>query len=239
MNIAITGDKKIAFKIKNVLENEKIDNIKIDIITSEDFIRLDVNLLQKYNVIYINASEGINISRKDTISSNAVCDGIEYPLHLAPVLTRQSEPDDEYKGIVGKIRSTLYSVGFGSIRGKMQQEFIIGKDAEIKTINDTTYGIAMKNPVEVPKYPKINTFPSSSRYPVAPKYSMSIYPKEKWLHPSTKRYPMKAGYNYIIFKYRLYYNVLNNIKYLDEYYTMSYVHNPKGVFTVTNTIERG
>lgn len=57
MNIAITGDKKIAFKIKNVLENEKIDNIKIDIITSEDFIRLDVNLLQKYNVIYINASE--------------------------------------------------------------------------------------------------------------------------------------------------------------------------------------
>lgn len=57
MNIAITGDKKIAFKIKNLLENEKIDNIKIDIITSEDFIRLDVNLLQKYNVIYINASE--------------------------------------------------------------------------------------------------------------------------------------------------------------------------------------
>ena len=53
MNIAITGDKKIAFKIKNLLENEKIDNIKIDIITSEDFIRLDVNLLQKYNVIYI------------------------------------------------------------------------------------------------------------------------------------------------------------------------------------------
>lgn len=57
MNIAITRDKKIAFKIKNLLENEKIDNIKIDIITSEDFIRLDVNLLQKYNVIYINASE--------------------------------------------------------------------------------------------------------------------------------------------------------------------------------------
>lgn len=189
--------------------------------------------------IYINASEGINISRKDTILSNAVCDGIKYPLHLAPVLTRQSEPDDEYKGIVGKIRAILYSVGFGSIRGKMQQEFIIGKDAEIKTINDTTYGIAMKNPVEVPKYPKINTFPSSSRYPVAPKYSMSIYPKEKWLHPSKKRYPMKAGYNYIIFKYRLYYNVLNDIKYLDEYYTMSYVHNPKGVFTITNTIERG
>ena len=39
MNIAITGDKKIAFKIKNLLENEKIDNIKIDIITSEDFNR--------------------------------------------------------------------------------------------------------------------------------------------------------------------------------------------------------
>lgn len=189
--------------------------------------------------LYINAEDGINISRKDTIISNAVCDGAEYPLHLSPVLTRLSEGDDEYHGAMGRIRAVLYSVGFGRSRGKMQQEFIIGKDAKIETINDTTYGIAMKNPVEVPKYPKINNFPSNSKYPLSPKYSMTIYPKEKTLYPSNKKYPMKAGYNYIILKYRLYYNILDNIKYLDEYYTMSYTHNPKGVFTIKNTIERG
>ena len=192
-----------------------------------------------YYSIQINADDGISISRKDTISSNAVCDGIEYPLHLAPVLQRRSEPDDKYKGATGRIRAILYSVGFGSTRGKMQQEFVIGEDAKIETINNFTYGIAMKNPVEMPKYPSAFTFPGSNRYPVAPKYSRSSYPREKGLYPSSRRYPMKAGYNYIIFKYRLYYNVTNNIEYLDEYYTMSYIHNPRGVFTITNTIERG
>ncbi len=188
--------------------------------------------------IYINAEEGINVSRKDTIMSNAVCDGIEYPIHLSPVLTRLIE-DDEYKGAIGRIRAILYSVGFGRSRGKMQQEFIIGKDAKIETINDTKYGIAMKNPIEIPKYPQTSKFPSNLKYPISPKYSMSIYPKEVGVYPSIKRYPMQTGYTYIIFKYRLYYNVLNNIKYLNEYYTMSYAYNPKGVFTITNTIERG
>lgn len=192
-----------------------------------------------YYSIYVNAEEGINISRKDIVSSNAVCDGAEYPLHLAPILKRTSEPDDKYKGARGKIRAVLYSVGFGATRRKMEQEFLIGEDAKIKTIDDFSYGIDMKNPVELPKYPSITTFPSSARYPVAPKYLRSIYPQKTGLYPSNKRYPMKAGYSYIIFKYRLYYNVLNNIEYLDEYYTMSYLHSPKGVFTIKNKIERG
>ena len=192
-----------------------------------------------YYSLVVDAEDGIEISRKDIISSNAVCDGTEYPLHLAPVLERTSEPDDKYKGATGRIRAILYSVGFGTLRGEMQQEFIVGEDAKIETIDDFTYGIAMKNPIEMPKYPSISTFPSSSRYPVAPKYLKSLYPTEKGLYPGSRRYPTKAGYNYIIFKYRLYYNVLKNIEYLDEYYTMSYIHNPKGVFKITNTIERG
>lgn len=192
-----------------------------------------------YYSIKIDANDGINITRKDTITSNAVCDGIEYPLHLAPVLKRTSEPDDKYKGAVGKVRAILYSVGFGNVRGEMSQEFVIGKDAKIETISDTKYGIAMKNPIDIPKYPSTTRFPSSNRYPVAPKYLRSLYPKLKYLHPGTRKFPMKAGYNYIIFKYRLYYNVLNNIEFLNEYYTMSYMHSPKGVFTITNTIERG
>lgn len=195
----------------------------------ELFACLDTNFYS----IYINKFEEINVSRKDIIMSNAVCDGIDYPLHLSPISTRINEDE------IAIIRAILYSVGFGRSRGKMQQEFIIGKDAKIETINDTKYGIAMKNPIQTPKYPQFNNFPSSSKYPISPKYLISVYPKEKMLYPNKKKYPMKAGYNYIIFKYRLYYNVLNTIKYLDEYYTMSYICNPKGVFTITNTIERG
>ena len=192
-----------------------------------------------YYSITIDVEQGIEVTRKDTVASNAICDGIEYPLHLAPVLQRTSEPDDKYKGAIGKIRAILYSVGFGSARGKMQQEFIVGKDVKIETIDDFKYGVAMKNPINTPKYPSASISPSNNRYPTAPKYLRSLYLKEKNLYPSFGKYPMKAGYNYIIFKYRLYYNILNNIEYLNEYYSMSYVYNPKGAFIATNTIERG
>lgn len=191
-----------------------------------------------YYSIYVNASQGIEVSRKDTVMSNAYCDGYEYPLHLAPVLKRRSLPDDEYKGATGRIRAVLYSVGFGTMRGKMAQEWIIGGEAIIKEIDSYTYGIAMKNPTSAAKYPSSGKYPSSSLYPIQPEYKKTLYPS-KTVFPSNNRYPMKAGYNYIIFKYRLYYNILNEINYLDEYYTMSYAYSPKGVFIATNKIERG
>jgi len=195
---------------------------------------LDTN----YYSIYIDASKELNITRKDNIISNAICDGYEYPLHLSPVLERLSEESDKYKGARGRIRSVLYSVGFGGSIGKMKQEFRIGDDAKIETINDTSYGIALKNSIEIPIYPKSIMRPSIGKYPLEPKYNITIYPKEKGLYASSYNYPTKAGYTYIIFKYRLYYNILNEIFYLNEFYTMSYSYNPKGIFTIKNTIER-
>lgn len=192
-----------------------------------------------FHTIKINHSEGIDITREDIVSSNAECDGIEYPLHLAPVLTRVYDTEDEYKGLLAKVRAVLYSVGFGTIKGEMQEEFVIGKDAEIATINDTMYGVVMKNPISTGIFPKDDLFPGDSLYPIQPEYKSTVYPQEKNVFPSDRLYPLQSGYNYIIFKYRLYYNALHNIKYLDEYYTMSYAHNPKGIFTITNRIERG
>lgn len=185
----------------------------------------------------LDASRELNISRKDIMMSNAYCDGYDYPLHLAPVLT---DFVDNIRKYTVKI-PVLYSVGFGNIKGRMVQEWKIGTEATINRINLNSYGVAMKNPIDVPKYPKTTAFPSSTRYPIAPKYITSIYPKERWLYPSTRRYPMKAGYNYVIFKYRLYYydNYGAELIWLDEYYTMSYAHNPKGIFTIKNKIERG
>lgn len=191
-----------------------------------------------YYSIYVDKEQGIEISRKDTIQSNAVCDGYQYPLHLSPVLERFSQPDDEHHGYTARIRPILYSVGFGNLRGKMNEEWIIGQDAEIQTIDDFKYGVAMKNPVSVPLYPSNISYPSNGLYPIQPEYKETIHPQENRF-PSDNMYPMKAGYNYIIFKYRLYYNILNEIIYLDEYYTMSYAYNPKGIFIATNKIERG
>lgn len=191
-----------------------------------------------YYSIYANAEQGIEISRKDIIQSNAVCDGYQYPLHLSPILERYSEPDSEHAGITARIRPVLYSVGFGITRGKMVQEWIIGEDVTINTINDFTYGVAMKNPTSVSIYPSSAKYPSSNLYPIQPEYKKTLYPSEN-IFPSSNRYPMKAGYNYIIFKYRLYYNILDEIIYLDEFYTMSYAYSPKGIFIAINKIERG
>lgn len=191
-----------------------------------------------YYSIYVDKEQGIEVSRKDTIQSNAVCDGYQYPLHLAPILERFSEGDDEHHGYIARIRPILYSVGFGTMRGKMAEEWIIGQDAEIQTINNFKYGVAMKNPVNVPLYPLNTIHPSNGLYPIQPEFKETIHPQEE-RYPSNNMYPIKAGYNYIIFKYRLYYNTLGEIIYLDEYYTMSYPYNPKGIFIATNKIERG
>lgn len=192
-----------------------------------------------YYSIYVNKEQGIEISRKDTIQSNAVCDGYQYPLHLAPVLERFSEEDDEHHGAVARIRPILYSVGFGTMRGKISQEWIIGEDAVIQTIDDFSYGVAMKNPTGIAIHPSNSMHPSSSRYPIQPEYKKTLYPNAN-IHPSSNKYPMKSGYNYIIFKYRLYYSLSQfETIYLDEYYTMSYGYSPKGIFIATNKIERG
>ena len=192
-----------------------------------------------YYSIYVNAEQGIEVSRKDTIQSNAVCDGYEYPLHLAPIFERFSEPDDEHHGDTARIRPILYSVGFGNMRGEMAEEWIIGQDAEIQTIDDFKYGVAMKNPISVPLYPLSISYPSNSVYPIQPEFKETIHPQENRF-ASDNMYPMKAGYNYIIFKYRLYYSLSQfEVIYLDEYYTMSYAYNPKGIFIATNKIERG
>lgn len=187
-----------------------------------------------YYSINISSEEGISISRKDTFSSNAFCNGNEYPIHLSPV-----PPKRKIDGDFKNIRSVLYSVGFGITKGQMQQEFLIGRDSEIQTISDTKFGVVMKNPIDVPKYPGTNVFPSSSRYPVAPKYRRSLYPQASGLYLGSNRYPMRAGYNYIIFKYRLYCAKSSGTEYLNDFYTMSYLHNPRGIFIITNTIERG
>lgn len=98
-----------------------------------------------------DSSRGIAISRKDIISSNAKCDGYKYPLHLAPVREEYSNET------ASELKSILYSVGFGNIRGRIAEEFVIGTNAEVKKIDDFSYGVIMKNPISVPLYPRFRS----------------------------------------------------------------------------------
>lgn len=236
-----------AFEINNMIFPNKIDLSKFDSrkITAIGFVADNRPYYVLQRTLYacidtssysmsFNASRGISISRKDVMSSNARCDGYKYPLHLAPVR-------EAYSNEVGsELKSILYSVGFGNTRGRMAEEFIIGEDAEVRKIDDFSYGVIMKNPISVPLYPGTGLQPLDSLYPIQPDFRETIYPQQN-RYTGNEAYPLKTGYNYIIFRYRLYYYDFNQEKNinLSQYYTMSYVYNPKGIFTITNKIERG
>lgn len=186
--------------------------------------------------ISLDAKRGLNIARKDTISSNALCDGRYYPLHLAPALEELVDPTDY---ITVKV-PILYSVGFGENIGQMSEEYIIGQDIELNRENFKTYSFVLSNPVGTAIHPSNDLFPGNDVYPMQPDYKYSVYPDDS-LFPGNDVYPMKSGIKYIIFKYRLYYcqSQGSEITWLDEYYTMNYAYSPKGLFTIKNKIERG
>lgn len=153
-----------AYEINNLLLSDTIDLLPYNgkKITAIGFVAnnrtfgysLDRTLYacvdtSNYSILF-NASRGISISRKDVMSSNAVCDGYDYPLHLSPVQKERYNQEENSSNL----KSILYSVGFGNLRGKMDLEFVIGREVEIQKLNSFSYGVVMRNPTSVPLYPR-------------------------------------------------------------------------------------
>lgn len=160
--------------------------------------------------IIINAKEGINITRVDNFQSDGVCTGIDFPLHLVNNMV------DYEKTIVQDTQETtkaeLYSVGFGNVEGLMEEEYLI-EDVEI---DRDDYSITFN----VPRTKKVGFYPSEN------------------LHLGF--YPVKDNSKYLIFKYRLYRKDLyHNVRYLDQYYTMSKPNTDFGDLNIKLKIERG
>ena len=194
--------------------------------------------------ISIEDNEPLSIFRRDIITTDGVVDGIDLPLHLAPFSNifkgNKIEEVIEYE----PVWATLYSVGFGNVRGVMNEEFIIDKDINIIKENDKEFGFKLNKKVGNTYYPCTKIYSNSNRYPLAEYSKKEFYPSIG-SYAGNSKYPLYANFKYIIYKYRLYFMYRNKetgnakVIFLDEYYTLSYhEETAKGLFEIKTKIER-
>jgi hypothetical protein len=160
--------------------------------------------------IYVTSNEGLEIVRKDTISTEGICYNYDFPVHLSPV---GDINNPIYTGTNNPKYAVLYSVGFAKTEGIEELEYVIGEDINVDIIDDTKFGFSLEKSTVDMIYPSSNTYPSSD-----------IYPNNQ--------------YNYVFFKYRLYYFNSSVLTYLDEYYTMFIKNDTNGSFEFIDKIER-
>lgn len=186
--------------------------------------------------IYIE-SEGLNISRKDTFSSDAICVGYDYPVHLATSGETYCYTDGKGETSSSEY-AQLYSIGLGKTIGVIDEEYIIGEDIKIIKEDDKGFGFNLETGVDDNIYPSNMLYCSDELYPMPINVKTEIYP-EKTLYCSDEIYPSDSNYKYIIYKYRLCYLTRgSSIEKLDKYYTMNFEFNTKGLFEIITKIER-
>lgn len=202
--------------ILNKYANRKIAAIGFGIYNEEEPL---IAYLDTSNMnIIINYNENFTISRLDTLKSDGIPKGIEYPLHLINDIAKK---DSEWKAIdVGGVEETtrakLYSIGFGNTIGYMEEEYLID-DVEVDRDN---YSITF----DVSRTKKIGHYPSENLH----------FPF----------YPIMDNSKYLIFKYKLYRRYKNDsrdqyvITDLDKYYTMNMANEDFGNLNVKLKIER-
>lgn len=189
-----------------------------------------------YNV-YIVQDEEFNVSRKDIITSDAICIGSDYPVHLAP-LFKTCEYESAGRTYSADIYAKLYSIGLGATIGKMEEEYIIGKDINVIKESDTSFGFNLRKGNEQSVYPQNDLYSGNSLYPLPLYVQNEVHPQNS-LCCSEEQYPLASNYKYVIYKYQLYYIGRGSaIEELQDFYTMNYSTRVKGLFEIVNKIER-
>lgn len=214
---------------RSVLDGRQIMGISFGLETYLD--------TREYGLIF-NNSEVLDITRRDIFRSDAICRGYEYPYHLAPVKREISylsanEPCYAY------VCSCIKSVGFGYKVGEMIEEYRVGKEVEIIEEDDFTFSFMLIGETNDEVYPSENSlYPSEKIPPLLKIIKSTLYPQETiWCDDNT--YPCLMGYNYIIIKYKLYYETRgSSITDIGEEYTMSFWTDKKGLLNVKTKIER-
>jgi len=167
--------------------------------------------------IIINSKENFEVTRVDNFQSDGVCNDFDYPLHLVNNIVRY---EGKFTGLAIEehTEAQLYSVGFGNVEGLMEEEYLI-EDVEI---DRDDYSITFN----IPRTQKNGAYPSEN-------LRLGFY-------------PIKDNSKYLIFKYRLYRKsqnvltgVIQDITYLDQYYTMSKPNTDFGDLNIKLKIERG
>lgn len=182
-----------------------------------------------YN-IYLYEEENFHIIREDIMSSDAICRGTNYPLHLSPYLGMHDRFND--------LRVKLYSVGLGFAINEINIEYILGDSINAIRESDTSYGFNLKKGENYELHPNTTVYCGNSKYPT------EIYKEKEFqpninIYPSTSKYPMQSNYKYIIYKYEIYYYDVNTFQYVNVgYYTMNVINETKGLFEIITKIER-
>lgn len=188
--------------------------------------------------IRITKDEMFAVVRKDIMTTDGECEGIEYPLHLASASNIYQMLESEAINV--PVWAKLYSIGFGRTKGNIDDEYIIGKEIEVIKESDTVFGFNLLKGFQQSIYPKNNIYTGSKLYPLPEYIQKEVYPSLK-MYCGNGKYPLKSNYKYIIYKFRLYYidSMSDQLINLDQYYTLSYLETKaKGLFEIKTKIER-
>lgn len=244
-NPSINGmeNKVVSTYYYNVLGTvyEATSNINVDI---SDFYNKKITALgfgtaneifacvdtENFN-IYLYEEENFHIIREDTMTSDAICRGTEYPLHLSPYLGKIDRFNDK--------RVRLYSIGLGYIQNEMAAEYVVGDTINVIRESDTSYGFNLKKGENYELHPRTTLYCGSSLYPTDVYKEKEIHPIQT-IYPSMNKFPMQSNYKYIIYKYLVYYLDVNTDEMVNiGYYTMNLPNETKGLFEIITKIERG
>lgn len=188
--------------------------------------------------IRITKDEMFAVVRKDIMTTDGECEGIDYPLHLASISNIYQMLESEAMSV--PVWAKLYSIGFGRIKGSMDDEYVIGDEIQVIKESDTVFGFNLLKGFQQSIYPKNAIYTSSRLYPLQEYIQKEVYPLLK-MYCGNGKYPLKSNYKYIIYKFRLYYydTMQGKIVYLNKYYTLNYPEiKAKGLFEIKTKIER-
>lgn len=171
-----------------------------------------------YN-IYMQEGQKIEIARKDTIFSDTLFwsndKRVKGPVHLCPqggVPLLYQDPyaglKEEEKKLYGALeaqhtKGALYSVGLSSYSDYIDKEYIIGKDVQV-----------IQNGAELIIKSINNSY----------NFEKELYPNSS-IFPSSSLYPAKSNYKYVIFKYKVYQDLVKIVSHTaDESTSGEYVY---------------
>lgn len=182
-----------------------------------------------YSII-ITENEKLVITRSDDFITNMETVGFDFPMHLAPFF--QTADDGE------PVFARLYSIGFGTSKGKMREEYKLDDDEISIEKTNTSFSFFIKTGEEHTLYPSINLYSSNGKYPMKAYQFVEGYPTEN-IYPSNSKYPLRSNVKYIIFKYKLcHLDYEDNLIDLNTTYTMNYYSPKLGLLKINNKLER-
>lgn len=159
---------------------------------------LDVS---NYN-IYLQENQDLEIVRKDIIISDAEfwsnSDKIKTPVHLAPkgispILKQEPIINDDGSISEYSINAfgILYSIGLSSYKDYIDKEFVIGVDVNLEQ-NNTELIIS-----EIENYLATDS---------------PLFLNKNTIYPGSSLYPIKTNYKYIIFKYKVWQDIVSKVE---------------------------